>query len=139
MNGLALVLLSHQWLPLASADDLAHRYEVASAIEAVTRDEGERRLLMRIARFEGAYDPRVTRCERKGDNGRAVTQWQLHVFGSTRELVCRDMVEAARHALWMARASIAECKHLPRRERLAVFASGSCARGHAASRLRWAE
>lgn len=139
MTGAALVVLSATWLPLTGYADLEHRYEIARAIVAVTEDGQERRQLMRIARFEGSYDPRVTSCERRGDNGAAVTQWQLHVFGRTRRRVCADPTEAARHALWMVRASLRECAHLPRRERLAFYASGSCERGHRASRVRYTQ
>lgn len=137
MTGLALVLLSHTWLPLTSADDIAHRYEVAAAIEAVTRDEGERRALMVFAAEESHFARDVADCRRTGDNGHAVTSWQIHVYGATRALVCGSLVEAARHALWMLRASRAACAHRPEAERWAFYASGSCDRGRAISRRRW--
>jgi hypothetical protein len=139
MTGLALVVLSHALLPIRDAADLEHRYELAAAIVDVTADEREQRLLLSIARHEGSFDPRVTRCERKGDRGAAVTAWQMHLFGPARSLVCRDVTQAARHALWMVRASLRECAHLPERERLSLFTSGSCDRGHVASRRRWVE
>lgn len=137
MIGAALVVLSHGITPLRSYADLDYRYQVAAAIEQVTLDRHEQRLLMSIAAHESHYRPDVGTCERKGDHGRAVTLWQMQVWGKARRRVCRSLVEGAREALYMVRVSLHECRELPERERLAFYASGRCDRGRIASRRRW--
>jgi len=137
MIGLSLVLLSHAIVPVRGLDDLALRWDVAAAAHEVTRDEAERRALMVFAAEESHFARDVAECRRTGDNGHAVTPWQIHVYGATRSLVCGSLVEAARHALWMLRASREACAHRPEAERWAFYASGSCDRGRAISRRRW--
>lgn len=137
MIGAALVVLSARLLPLRDYADLEVRYELAQAIERVTDDVIEQRLLMVTATEESAWDPKVLSCERKGDSGKSVTAFQVQVFGSLRREVCASPESAARVALEMLRASQAACAHLPEAERLAFYASGSCDRGRQISRRRW--
>lgn len=138
MTGLALVVLSLRVLPLQDNEPgLKVRYRVAEAIERVTHDRVERRLMMVVSALESHYSPDVIACERKGDNGAAVTAWQLHVFGANRRRVCSSLVEAARTALQMMRASFSACPGHPLSEGLATYNSGRCDRGRRISRHRW--
>ncbi len=138
MKGIALVLLSLRVLPVQDNEpDLSARYDVARAIVDATRDRIERRLLMVTAAEESRFDRAVLNCERTGDNGAAVTAWQMHVFGAKRRTVCTSMHAAAREALGMMRASFTACPGAPLDEGLRLYASGRCDRGGRISRHRW--
>ncbi len=127
MTWQALFILSLSWLPESSWDDLMHRAELAFAILAAEPPPHEARLLMRIARWESHYRRDVADCRITGDAGRSVGPWQAHDRSpEVRARICGSLVEAARVAIVDVRRSWAMCRHLPREERLAVYARGRC-------------
>ncbi len=136
---LALVLLSSSIIPIRSPADEAYRYRVAWAATMATKDDHEQRLLMSVAAHESHFDPNVGTCKRRGDQGKAVTLWQMQIFGRKRRRACRNLVNGAVEALYMIRQSIHECQHLPEPLQLSFYASGSCRKGHHASKVRWVE
>jgi hypothetical protein len=106
------------------------------SVAGVTDDAHEQRLLLSIAWHESGWRWDVAQCDVKGDNGRALGMWQVH---TTDTRVCSDFRYAAEVALRRVRMSLDKCSYLPRAERLSLYTSGSCSRGHAASRVRWVE
>lgn len=91
-------------------------------------------LLASIAASESFLRADVDACKEKGDGGKSATIFQLQ---GSHKTICSSREEAVRVALERVRQSLATCKHLPEGERLALYTSGSCARGHAAARYRW--
>ena len=105
--------------------------ELAGAIDDVTGDPRERSLLVAIARFEAG--PSFAQ-NTVGDSGRSLGPFQR--------------LNAPKHFLWDAHASAVEalrqvreswggCRHLPKEDRLAIYARGRCSdRGRELSRPR---
>lgn len=91
-------------------------------------------LLASIAASESFLRADVDACKAKGDGGKSATVFQLQ---GAHKAVCADREEAARVALERVRASLEMCRRSPAPDRLALYTSGSCARGQRASRYRW--
>ncbi len=119
-------------------EELPFRWELASAIVAVTDDVHEQNLLAKIARFESSYVERIARCDCKKhecDKGRSYSSWQL----LDKPQACESTESAARIALEMVRESVKLCHFLPANERLSLYARGTCLsdRGRQLSKIRW--
>jgi len=110
---------------------------IAEDIAAVSTSRADAAELVGVAVHESGLAPDVDagRCyrgpghEARCDAGAARTIWQL-------QLVAPDITrrQAARMALGRLQASRKRCRHLEPALRLAAFASGSCAHGHATAR-----
>ncbi|WP_394849644.1 hypothetical protein LZC95_19605 [Pendulispora brunnea] len=85
--------------------------------------------LVSLAFFESRFDQRA-----QGDAGHSTGLFQSWGGGAA----LFDPTRATRAALAAMRESLHRCRHRPSAERLASYASGSCDRGRAASRVRMA-
>lgn len=99
-------------------------------------------LLVAVAALESGFaaDADLGPCSRhpvsRCDGGRAVSLWQLRVTYDQRDDLFASRRRAAALALERMRQSLWACSSSPAWDRLAVYASGSCARGVEASRAR---
>lgn len=121
----------------------------------VINDEGERAgpgldarhsgaLALAVADHESLFAPDVdlgpcyrgpTNAWPRCDHGESVSLWQVRAANAEeRDRYQRDRQAALREALRRMRRSLWLCRHLPREERLALYASGDCERGHQAAR-----
>ena len=137
INVLCLVAVSLAWQPITSVRELDMRFAVAAHIMLTDADHDERMILMRLAYTESRYSHAVATCKPGTTQGGRGT---YQVIPRTRHEwanVC-TLAGAASVALTHVRESQEVCAHLPRKERLAVYAAGSCSskRGRALSRDR---
>lgn len=103
------------------AKDIADVVQQDGPVEGL--GEAKTALLMAsIAYFESAYSKDVDTCKRRGDNGQAVTLWQLHQVNAER--ACKERAYAAHVALVRVKQSFAMCAKAPVLDRLSVYASG---------------
>lgn len=116
---------------------------IAADIGAVSRTRRDVAALVGVARHESGFaaDVDAGQCyrgpgwETRCDGGRAVSIWQMQdASGEHRALYRFDRRAAAREALRRINGSLVTCAHNEPRERLAAFASGTCAHGHATAR-----
>lgn len=141
MTAYAIVAATLAWRGLAGVGDLDARVSIASAISTTDASDHEALLLARIALFESNYVERVVMCRR------GTTKSGRGAFGviargpSEYAAACGFTVAAAELGLDRVRESLKACRHLPPRDRLAVFASGRCSskKGRALSRVRWVQ
>ena len=105
---IALVCASLAWMNLSSVRDMDARLALAAVVSKTDATDHEQLLLMRIARFESAYVPRVVMCRR------GTTQSGRGAFGvvargpSEYAGACGYTVAAATLALARVRESVAE-------------------------------
>ncbi len=128
-------------MPSRGERDIAFRTELAEAVAAVTDDLQEQFLLVGIPRWESSYRRDVAECRRKGPQGE-VSAWQILARNDAeRRLLCVSLEGDARVALERIRESLTACSAFPARERLAVYARGSCTshEGRRLSRVRWVD
>lgn len=127
-------------LPIQGRLDMLLRWETAEAIASVTDDPRDQEILGRIARYESGFDPRVAACLRKGDGGRSLGLFQLQPI-ETRDAAraCGSLVQQAELALRYMRRSAEACPGNVGADRLAMFVSGTCARGIREAKHRWGE
>lgn len=104
---------------VAEAD--GHRVE-DEALETLT--------LASIAAAESHIARDVDECRRGGPS------WTIFQVSTHRHYACASRRNAARVALYRVRESFAVCARSPMADRLAFYTSGSCTRGHSASRYR---
>ena len=135
----------HAWRGECTRDTIDRYLRVASAIADVAEDdpidgdvEATVTLLAVTAASESAMRADVIACRVSGDGGR-VPAWSAFGLARPKSLVCGSLLEAARIARDMLRASLETCARKPVAERLAFFLSGDarCARGAPQSRYRW--
>jgi len=135
-----------QWTPLEEHSFYEKRSATVARYESVAEDiaevvataegarvesaELEALLLASIASAESHLARDVDECRRGGPS------WTLWQVSTHRAFVCRDRRNAARVALYRIRESWAVCGSATPALRLSFYASGSCDRGHAASRYR---
>jgi hypothetical protein len=106
-------------------------HELAAAIDELTDDPKERSLLVAIARFEAG--PSFAQ-NTVGDHGHSRGPYQ-RLDGP--ESFLWDAKASTREALRQLRESWNGCRHLPKTDRLAIYARGRCnARGSELSRPR---
>lgn len=116
-----------------------YRLQLAHAIADVTKDPRRMLLLARIARFESAFSEDVGRCVVNGKAGDRSAFQIVPRNDTERSRLCRSLRDDAAFALERVNESLSACRSLPERERLAVYARGSCAseKGKLLSRHRW--
>ena len=133
-------------LPIRGPADYAFRWELATRIVEATDDAREREVLVRTALLESGFRRNVARCEKKGDRGRSHGTFQIQPQ-SPREakvacsvdrygVATREQVDLA---LRYVRRSAEACPANVGPDRLAMYVSGTCARGIPEARARWGE
>lgn len=111
---------------------------VAEAIALVSDDLLDQEVLARIAWYESALRADVAECRTRGDRGRALGLFQLHPIDPRDAApACGDYADQARLALSYVRRSAEACPMNVGADRLAMYVSGTCARGIPAARRRW--
>jgi hypothetical protein len=138
----------HSKLSFVEQDDYTmRRYEsIANDINDVVDEEdslfygpaGKAQTAMLVAAISsyesGSFDEQVDKMIKRGDNGHSYCIMQVAIRdGET----IHDRKDCIRLGLGRIRESFAACKGYPKDEKLAAFTSGSCSRGHQASRLRF--
>ncbi len=119
------------------AADYAQRYALAGAIALATSDPVRQIVLARTARFESGFDPRVGRCERKGPQGELGFFQLKPIARGDAKLACGSALEQARLAdAYMTRGAEA-CPANVGADSLAMYVSGTCARGIPEAKHRW--
>ncbi len=124
----------------ALSGDAATFDAILDAIDYVTPEPLERKILLAIAAHESGFRRDVATCKVRGDGGSALGPWQVHPRDALeRKATCANVVTAASYALDRVRESLAACVRLPEPERLAAYASGSCDNrgGRRVSREMW--
>jgi len=125
-------------VPGRSARDVERRWEIAEAIAMVTDDVREQDVLTLIARYESGYRADVSDCATKGDRGRSLGTFQVQPqTPSDARAACGSPLEQARLALAYVRRSAEACPGNVGADRLAMYVSGTCARGLREARHRW--
>ena len=120
--------------------DLEFRWDLAAGIAEATDDPREQDVLTRIAWYESGFRRNVARCEIRGDRGRSLGTFQVQPRSPIeRHDACGSLVDQAALALRFVRASAEACPGNVGADRLAVYVSGTCARGLRQSRERWGE
>lgn len=139
MQFLPILLFMLLEIPSRGDSDIAFRARLADAISQVTIDVQEQRQLARLARYESSYVERLAAptclcLPHECDAGRAKGSWQ-HLARTCPKTLVID----ARVALSHVRTSVRLCSHLPKEERLAVYARGTCdsPEGKRLSRIRY--
>lgn len=124
---------------IRSPSDHIVKLGIAQAIEAVTDDPHERRLLASIALWESNFRYDVATCGKLGPQGERGAWQILPRSDSERKQLCVSYVDDARIALERIRESLTVCRHNPASERLSLYARGSCTsvEGRRLSRNRW--
>lgn len=115
------------------------RWRIAEAISWATWDPEEQDILTMIAARESQFDEAVSDCKVMGKAGDR-TAWQIVPRSFAESLaLCVSYTQDAMIAIDRVRESLRACRHLPRRERLAVYARGRCdsEEGKKLSRARW--
>jgi hypothetical protein len=120
----------------------ARMASIAADVAAVARTTTEAAILLGLAHHESGYAPDTdegAHCYRgpgfkmRCDGGRAVSIWQMQDGDADkREALRTSRRAAATEALRRALGSVHACRG--RGPALALYASGSCARGHKAAR-----
>lgn len=121
-----------KFLPARGETEVRGRWALADAIATATEDREEQNVLVAVALRESNFTPTV-----KGDfrEGKATSfcAFQLHLPGGSRTAegwsgadVNADVTKCTSVALRRVRQSVAACAHLPKEERLAVYAAGRC-------------
>ena len=124
--------------PLRSEADTLFRSQLSDAIARGTDDERERIVLARLAWYEGSYSRRVASCAVKGDNGRSLGIFQVQPRSPLdRAEACGTLDAQVRVALRFMRRSVDVCRANTGSAVLNLYTSGSCERGHAASKDSW--
>jgi hypothetical protein len=120
--------------------DLDFRWDLAAGIAEATDDPREQDVLTRIAWYESGFRRNVSRCEIRGDRGRSLGTFQVQPRTSAeRRDACGSLTVQAALALRFVRDSAEACPGNVGADRLAVYVSGTCARGLRQSRERWGE
>lgn len=131
MSALRVLLLMLGLSPARSDADIAHRLELAAAIDAATDDAHLQDVLARIARHESGFRPEVADCRVRGDHGRSLGAFQVQPrTPAERKALCGPLEGQARIALARVEESLAWCGNLN------GFTSGRCDRGSRAAKLR---
>jgi hypothetical protein len=124
-----------------AANDPAHLSSVArdissaaasapmSPFEGDSKNLGLALALVAIAKHESEFDPKVDRCERRGDVGRSITLFQLmrgpNWGGYSDEKLCKDRALAARLATVLFTRPAAKLPHATPQMLANAYASGS--------------
>ena len=91
-------------------------------------------LILSVGSFEsGGFNADVQYCKRGGDGA---TSWGLFQSKAGKAVVCSSVRAAVRMAMKQVRASLHDCREEKAQNRLAEYASGSCAYGQKESRDR---
>lgn len=140
---ICVLVAMRSWVPPAAPRDDVRYVAIARDIAEVAREapvfdgpsgDLETAVLMAaIASIESSYRDDVDRLEARGRLGE-VGIMQVLLRRGERCWDRRTCLEIGRERV---RESLAACRRLAERERLAVYASGSCGRGRAAARARW--
>lgn len=140
MATLRVLLFMIELFALRGDKDLAFRWELADAIATATDDVQQQETLALIAARESGFRRNVARCEIKGDGGKSLGTFQLQPIdaGHARRACSADLREQARLAKSYVERSAEACPGNVGADRLAMFVSGTCARGLRAARERWA-
>lgn len=138
MTAIDLVVASLSWLSLQNAHTLDMRAAVAAAIISTDANGTESVILMRLAFTESHYSHRVARCVQGTTAGGRGTFQVIPRVRAGYVASCSTIEAQAVLALTRVRESLEACAHLPLRDRLAVYARGSCksSSGRALSRYR---
>lgn len=86
-------------------------------------------LMASIASTESRFEKKVDTCQKIGDDGASFGLWQTMLIwpgAPTRFVICHDRKAALRYAISIVNGSFDACKNSPLRDRLSVYASGSC-------------
>ena len=119
------------------AADYEQRFILATAIVEATDDPVRQIVLARIARFESGFDPRVGRCERKGPQGELGFFQVKPIAKGDEKRACGSALEQAKLAdAYVTRAAEA-CPGNVGADTLAMYTSGTCARGIREAKNRW--
>lgn len=124
--------------PIRNLRDLDHRWTLSEAIASATDDPKKQEILVRIAWFESAFRQDVSRCDVKGDRGRSLGTFQIQPLSpSDRRLACGSVEEQVRLALAYVERSAEACPGNVGPDSLAMYVSGTCARGLREAKNRW--
>lgn len=142
MTSLPIVLLMVILAPIRGEKDYAYRWALADAL--VTASDGDSQLaetLTRIAWFEGGFRRSVARCEIRGDKGKSLGAFQIQPQSphQAKAACSPDLLVQAKLARSFVERSADACPGNVGADRLAMYVSGTCARGLAKARERWAE
>ncbi len=130
------------WLALSPrlyhASDVDRRWDLAEAIVEATDDPGEQSTLALIAYRESSLRSEVARCTVLGDRGRALGIFQIHpIEARDAAAACGDAHAQVGLALRYVRRSAEACPGNVGADRLAMYVSGTCARGLPQAARRW--
>jgi len=141
MQALRVLLMMVSLLPLRGARDYAFRWQLAEAIvEAAPGDEQAQDTLALIARYESGFARDVARCERRGDRGKSRGVFQLQpIERGDERAACGDLPAQARLAKTYIERSALACPGNVGADKLAMFTSGTCAKGIPQAIRRWAQ
>lgn len=138
-----LLVFAYLMGPPRTWDEFARRERVAEAIEGVTDDPREARVLARIAVFESGLRRDIAACScrrHECDDGTSLGLFQVQPRSQDeKKLVCGDYMDQARVALGRVRESMAMCRHLLDSDRLSAYTTGRCKANEPKARLRWGD
>lgn len=137
MIALRILLAMIALYPLRGARDYEQRFILAAAIVEATDDPIRQIVLARIARFESGFDPRVGRCERKGPQGELGFFQLKPQTPAERKAACGSALEQAKLASRFVARSAEACPGNVGADTLAMYTSGTCARGIPEAKHRW--
>ena len=126
--------------PIRGPLDLEFRWDLAQGIATATDDPREQDVLTRIAWFESGFRQNVARCQLRGDRGRSLGSFQVQPMSrmDARD-ACADVAAQASLALRYVQRSVEACPGNVGPDRLAMYVSGTCARGIRKARERWGQ
>lgn len=126
--------------PVRSERDFAFVVDLSAAIADATDDAREQDVLTRLAWLESGFRRNVADCSIRGDRGKSHGTFQIQPQSAAeRRAACGSSLEQARLAIALVRRSAEACPGNVGADRLAMYVSGTCARGIREARHRWGD
>ncbi len=114
------------------------RWASAEGIAAATDNPKEQEVLVRIGAYESGYATDVATCRRKGTDYPSLGLFQIVPQTKLDAIeACGSPAKQAAVAIRYVRMSAKACPNNVGADSLAMYVSGTCARGIPEARLRW--